>query len=103
MNLNLYRFTGDPKALVAAWERVSASIDPAELLLNIVTVGDDGLSFLDACPTEANFQGWINGDAWAWIKGELGGEVTVTRLGEVRSAVAQDGIVQVTRPHAHSH
>jgi hypothetical protein len=103
MNINLYRFTGDPEQLLAAWERAAAGFDASDYVLNLVSVGDDGITVVDVCPTEADFQGWINGDDWRSIKAELGGDVTVTRLGELRSAIAREGVVQVTRPHVHSH
>ena len=102
MNINLYAVKGDPAQLRAAWERATAGFDSSDYVLNVVAESADGLSILDVCPTEADFQGWINGDDWRHIKAELGGEVTVTRLGELRSAVAREGVVQVTRPHAHT-
>ena len=96
MNLNQYDVKGDPARLLAVWERTVAELGKEELVLNVVTERPDGITILDACPTEADFQGWIDGDDWRRIKAELGGDVVVTRLGEVRSAIAQSGVVDVT-------
>jgi hypothetical protein len=103
MNINLYAVKGDPAQLRAAWQEATAGFDSSDYILNIVAESADGLTILDVCPTEADFQGWINGDDWRRVKAALGGDVEVTRLGEVRAAVAREGVVEVTRPHAHSH
>lgn len=98
MNLNEYTVKGDPARLLEVWERTVAQLGKEELVLNLVTERADGITILDACPTEADFQSWIHGDAWRHIKAELGGDVEITRLGEVRSAIAQTGVVDVTVP-----
>lgn len=103
MNVYQYEIAGDPEALLAAWQKATARIDKEEYFLHVVTTSATGLKVLDVCPTEADFQGWINGDDWRRIKAELGGDVVVTPLGEIRAAVARDTVVEVVRPHAHSH
>ena len=100
MNLNQYTIKGDPEKLLAAWEKATAGFGKDEYVLHLVASDADGLTILDVCPTEADFQGWINGDDWRRIKAELGGDVVVTRLGELRSAVARDSVVDVVA-HAH--
>jgi hypothetical protein len=102
MNLYQYTIKGDPKSLLATWSRMLDEIGHEELFLNLVTEGTDGITVLDVCPTEQDFQGWINGDDWRRVKAELGGDVRVTPLGAVRGAVAREGLVELTRPHAHS-
>ena len=96
MNLNQYDVKGDPARLLEVWSRTVAELGKEELVLNVVTERPDGITILDVCPTEADFQGWIDGDDWRRIKAELGGDVVVSRLGEVRSAIAQTGVVEVT-------
>jgi hypothetical protein len=103
MNLYQYTFTGDPQALLAGWERVIARFGKEEFFLNIATLADSGITVPDVCPTEDDFQGWINGDDWRRIKDELGGDVVVTPLGEIRSAIARDSVVDVVRTTTHSH
>ena len=103
MNLYQYEIAGDPDALLATWQRALAQFEKEEYFLNVVTTSATGLTVLDVCPTEADFQGWINGDDWRRIKAELGGDVVVTPVGEIRSAIARDTVVEVVRPHAHSH
>ena len=102
MNLYQYAFRGDPQQLLTAWDRALEGMRD-ELILHIATTHADGLTVLDVCPSEADFQGWIDGDDWRRIKGELGGDVEVTPLGEVRTAVAREGLVEQVSPHAHSH
>jgi hypothetical protein len=101
MNLNLYTVKGDPTALMEVWDRVTADLGKDEFFLNVVARDDDGITIVDICPTEADFQGWINGDDWGRIQADLGGDVRVTRLGEVHTAIARDTVVEVV--HAHTH
>ena len=82
------------------WSKTIAAFGKDELFLNLVSETDDGITILDVCPTEADYQGWINGADWRRIKAELGGDVVVTRLGELHSAVARDSVVDVVA-HAH--
>ena len=103
MNLYEYTFTGDPQTLLAGWQRVIDRFGKEEFFLNIATATDSGITVLDVCPTEADFQGWINGDAWRAVKADIGGEVVVTPLGEIRSAIARDTVVEVVQAHASSH
>ena len=102
MNLYQYTFTGDPQQLLAGWQRMVDQIGKDSLLMNVVTTTSTGITVLDVCPTEADFQGWINGDDWRAVKAELGGQVVVTPLGEIRSAVVRDGLLETVRPHAHA-
>ena len=97
-----YSFSGDPQRLLEAWDRALSGAHD-ELILNITTTHAGGLSVLDVCPSEADFEGWINGDDWRTIKAEMGGDVQVTPLGEVRTAVAREGVIELVTPHAHSH
>jgi hypothetical protein len=101
VNLYQYTFNGDPQQLLTAWDRSLADMRD-ELILHVATTHAGGLTVLDVCPSEADFQGWINSDDWRRIKAELGGDVEVTPLGEVRTAVAREGLVELVSPHAHS-
>lgn len=103
MNLYQYSFTGDPAQLLAAWEQATAGFAASDLFLHVVAAGPTGITVLDVCPSEADFQGWIHGDAWRRIKAEIGGDVVVTPLGEIRSAVARDSVVDVVRAPAATH
>lgn len=101
MNLYQYTFTGDPQQLLNAWDQAVAGMRD-ELVLHVATTHAGGLTVLDVCPSEADFQGWIGSDAWKGIKAALGGDVEVTPLGEVRTAVAREGLIELVSPHAHS-
>ena len=103
MNLYQYTFTGDPTTLLDGWQRAIARFGKEEFFLNLATVSSAGLTVLDVCPTEADFQGWINGDDWRMVKADIGGDVVVTPLGELRSAIARDTVVEVVHAGAHAH
>ena len=103
MNLYEYKVKGDPEKLLAVWTNVIEGFTKEEFFLNLVTTTSEGLTILDVCPTEADFQGWINGDDWRRVKAELGGDVVVTPLGPLRSAIARDTVVEVTHAPAHAH
>jgi len=100
MNLNLYTVKGDPQQLLATWRRETAAFAKDDYFLNLVSTTDDGIVIVDVCPTEADFQGWINGDDWHRIRTALG-EVTVTRLGELTAGVVRADLVDVIH-HAHA-
>jgi hypothetical protein len=102
MNLNEYTVQGDPSRLLAVWDRTVAEAGKESFFLSIVTERPDGITILDVCPTEADFQGWINGDDWRRIKAELGGDVVVTRLGELRTAIVRDTVAEVVPARAHA-
>ena len=93
MHLYQYSVKGDPQALLYAWDDAVAGIGKEEFFLHVVTTNDSGMTILDVCPTEEDFQGWINGDDWRAIKAKLGGEVEVTALGQVRMAVAREHLI----------
>ena len=97
MNINLYQFKGDPQELLAGWQRAAAGFDASDYVLNLVSVGDDGITVVDVCPTEADFQGWINGDDWrAALSGRPGGR----RAGHA-AARAQPLAPSKARPRQH--
>jgi hypothetical protein len=100
VNLHEYRIDGDPTALLAVWEKEMAPFGD-ELVVHLVTSRPDGITIIDACPTEADFQGWINGDDWARIKKAFGVPVEVTALGDLHAGVVRQGAVRVTQ-HAHA-
>lgn len=102
MNLYLYTVKGDPKQLAQTWRRVVAELGKEEFFLNVAATDSEGLTFVDICPTDADFQGWINGDDWRRIEAELGGRVDVRPLGEVSTAIARDTVVEVVHAHAHA-
>lgn len=103
MKLYEYTFTGDAQQLLTRWNAAIDGIGKGELFLHVVSVRADGLTVLDVCPTEADFQGWINGDDWRRIKAEMGGDVVVAPLGDIRSAVVREGLVEVVAARAHAH
>jgi hypothetical protein len=102
VNLYEYVFRGDPQQLLAAWDQAVGGLRD-ELFLHVATTRPEGLTVLDVCPSEADFQGWINGEDWRQVKAAMGVEVEVRLVGEVRTAVAREGLIELVSPHAHSH
>lgn len=96
MYLYEYSVKGDPQTLLHAWDDAVAGIGKEEFFLHVVTTNEGGMTILDVCPTEEDFQGWIDGDDWRAIKAKLGGEVEVTALGHVRMAVARENLIELT-------
>ena len=56
MFLGVYRFTGEPAALLQAYERLLLSIPAQNLHLHICTEDAQGLEVFDACPTREVFE-----------------------------------------------
>lgn len=103
MIISLYTVKGDPQHLLTVWKQAVGSLGRDELLLNAVATSEEGITIVDVCPTEQDFQGWINGDNWRALRAELGGDVVVTRLGELCDLVVNGEDVVLRRPAAHTH
>src|SRR6476469_901276 len=104
MFLYQYTFTGEPQRLMAVWDGVISEIGKEAFFLNIVTATSEGITVLDVCPTEADFAGWIEGDAWKHVKSQFGGpEPVVTALGRIHSAIALPSIVEAIPVSTHAH
>lgn len=56
MFLGAYHFTGQPDALLPAYDRLMASMPPDAIALNVCVVSDAGITVYDACPARAVFE-----------------------------------------------
>lgn len=88
MYLGVYHFEGDKASLVAAYDRLFASIPLDGLLIHLCVEHERGLSVYDTCPTEEDFVAFSSSpelaDAFA-----MAGLPTarVEKLGPVRRAM----------------
>lgn len=53
-----YRFSGEPKPLLAAYERMLTLLPTEDMKLHICTQDAAGIEIFDACPTQAAFEGF---------------------------------------------
>jgi len=55
VHLGTYRFSGDPSELVAAYDRLMATMPLEQVTLHVCVVDADGITIYDTCPTEEVF------------------------------------------------
>jgi len=58
MYLGAFRFGGNPDDLVRAYRQLMSGFDANTFDLHICAVGTDGITVLDACPSEEVFHGF---------------------------------------------
>ena len=64
MHLGIYHFDGDPDELMAAYERLSASISADGSALHVCTRRDGGITIYDTCPSQDVFERFSASDAF---------------------------------------
>ncbi len=62
MFVGIYRFEGRPHELLAAYDRLMASMPRENLELHVCTQDKDGMKIYDACPTKEAFIAFSNGE-----------------------------------------
>ena len=58
MYLGIYRFDGDPDTLLAAYDRLAASIPLDGSVVHVCVRRDDGITVYDTCPSREAFEGF---------------------------------------------
>lgn len=90
MHFGVYRFEGEPAALLAGYERLLGAIPADQLLLHVCVQRPDAIEVYDACPTREVFEAFA---ASPEFRGALDGaglpQPSVTGLGETRAAFVQ--------------
>ncbi len=89
MYLGAYRFTGDPDALLAGYDRLMAAMadQGASLLLHACVADGEGITVLDACPSREVFEGFSASAEFAGALAAAGlPSPVVDQLGEVHAA-----------------
>jgi hypothetical protein len=88
MFLGSYEFTGDPKELLEAYDRLSALMGPESLYFHACVVGDAGITVFDACPSQEVFASFAGGDFFADVLRKVGlPSPKVTQLGDLHATV----------------
>jgi hypothetical protein len=91
MYLGTYTFKGDTDELVAAYDRMKASIPVEQMLHHLCVRTDDGLLVVDTCPTHADFRSFSTDPLVRQSLTAAGlPEPQVTEIGEVHFAHAPE-------------
>jgi hypothetical protein len=89
MYLSIYRFDGDTDELLAAYDRMTEMIPPANIDFHACVVRDDGITVFDACPDEETamafqsgpqFRGTLEAVGLPWPRIESAGEIHRARV-----------------------
>ncbi len=56
MHLGIYEFTGNPKELLAGYDRLMTAIPQGNVSWHLCAVREDGITIYDTCPSEAVFE-----------------------------------------------
>lgn len=90
MHLGIYRFEGEPDALLAGYERLLGVIPTGQLLLHVCVQRPGAIEVYDACPSREAFEAFA---ASPEFRDALCGaglpQPSVTRLGDARAAFMQ--------------
>jgi hypothetical protein len=54
--LGIYRFTGEPASLLAAYDRLAASLPAADGSWHLCAIEPDGITVYDTCPSREVFE-----------------------------------------------
>jgi hypothetical protein len=89
MFLGIYRFSGDPTELAAAYDRLMDQFPDDMLLLHICVTTDGGLLIVDTCPSQIDFEAFsANPDVLAAMQAAGLPAPQVEKVGEIHSAKA---------------
>lgn len=84
MYLGIYRFEGDPDALVEAYDRFIDQVPPGDLLWHACTRDATGITIVDACPSREVFRSFSSSpDVLAAFAAAGLPAPTVSELGDV--------------------
>lgn len=65
MHASIWRFTGDPDALLAGYDALAAEMPADALLVHLALRTPDGLIIVDTCPTEEAWRAFSSGPEFA--------------------------------------
>jgi ATP sulfurylase len=63
MFLGVYRFKGQADELLAAYDRLMATMPMEDLELHVCTHNDQGIAIYDTCPSREEFDTFANGES----------------------------------------
>lgn len=98
MYLTAYHFRGDREPLLAASDRLLAAYPPSSLPIVLCVVRSDGVTILDACPSEEVAAAFSSSSEFAASLSAVGlPEPVVEHLGDIHRIVV-DEIAGVRAP-----
>jgi hypothetical protein len=56
MHLGIYEFSGNPKELLAGYDRLMTAIPQGNVSWHLCAIREDGITIYDTCPSEAVFE-----------------------------------------------
>jgi hypothetical protein len=93
MFIGSYDIDGDPKALLAAYDRLVAGIPPEAVDLHMCVTHAHGITVYDACPSQSDFQAFsASAEFAAALAGAGLPAPRVTELGEVYRARIREAV-----------
>jgi hypothetical protein len=88
MFLGSYRFEGDPRLLLAGYDRMIAEFPSEALTLHVCLSDDSGITVLDGCPTRSELESFAASPEFAAALAAAGLPTPVLRpVGEVHHAL----------------
>lgn len=94
MYLSTYRFSGDPAALVTAYDRLQAGFEPGSWDLRACIRQDGGIVVVDACPNRAEFEAFSVSPQFRAALAAAGlPQPRVEPIGEVHDLCVGSGLV----------
>jgi len=87
--LGVYRFSGDPEALLSAYERLVARTPLDGSAIHVCVRRDDGVTIYDTCPSRDVFERFSESDAFRSALAAAGLPIPTIEGGPVHAARVQ--------------
>ena len=68
VHASIWKFSGDPDALLARYDAMLAELGAGNLRLHICLRADDGILLVDTSPSKAAFEAFAHGDAFRELR-----------------------------------
>ena len=92
--LGVYEFAGDPKELLAAYDRMMSGMPSDDVIFHACVERSEGITIYDCCPSAEVFAAFSSSDAFRHAIASAGlPEPTITAVGDVHRARTHDLII----------
>jgi hypothetical protein len=68
MHASIWKFSGDPEALLRSYDAMVAEIPPASLRLHACLRAPDGIVLVDTCPSREAFEAFAGGGSFSALR-----------------------------------
>jgi hypothetical protein len=68
VHASIWKFSGDPAALLRSYDAMLAEIGAGNLRLHICLRADDGIVLIDTCPSKQAYEAFAHGDAFRALR-----------------------------------